>query len=82
MKQQRGKKQYNKQVVEEEDSVDGNQNNNRTELTRVDVEMCKQNFLFYDKQKQGWVERFELPMVLNGKLTLEITIYSLWVQRE
>ena len=27
--------------------------------------MCKQNFTFYDKAKQGYVERFELPMLLT-----------------
>ena len=38
----------------------------RLELTRVEQELAKQNFGFYDKQRQGWVERFELPMILNG----------------
>ena len=41
--------------------------NNRTELTKLEMELCKQNFQFYDKQRMGFVERFELPMVLNGK---------------
>ena len=38
-----------------------------TELTQLERECCKQNFLFYDKQKLGHVERFELPMILTGK---------------
>jgi hypothetical protein len=39
---------------------------NRTELTKLEIELCKQNFGFYDHRKVGSVERFELPMLLNG----------------
>ncbi len=42
--------------------------NQMTELTRIEVELCKQNFQFYDKNRQGYVERFELPMILNGMI--------------
>ncbi len=45
------------------------QDQNRTELTQVEVALCKQNFGFYDTKKVGSVERFELPMLLNGKLS-------------
>ena len=37
------------------------------ELTKVEAELCKQDFHLYDKGKQGYVERFELPMMLSGK---------------
>jgi len=37
-----------------------------TELTRLEVDLCRQNFQFYDKSKHGSVERFELPMLLEG----------------
>lgn len=40
---------------------------NRTELSKLEVELCKQNFAFYDQRKVGSVERFELPMLLNSK---------------
>ena len=36
------------------------------ELTRVESELCKQDFHLYDKNKNGYVERFELPMMLTG----------------
>jgi len=43
------------------------QDQNRTELTKLEIELCKQNFGFYDHRKVGSVERFELPMLLNGR---------------
>jgi Ca2+-binding EF-hand superfamily protein len=54
-------------IQEENNDEDSVQDNNRTELTKLEVELCRQNFQFYDKQRQGYVERFELPMLLNGK---------------
>ena len=42
------------------------QDQNRTELSKVEIELCKQNFSFYDKNRVGSVERFELPMLLTG----------------
>lgn len=54
-------------------------------MTEMEKELCKQNFMFYDKQRQGSVERFELPMLLNGKvLSHELNIacgYHLTEQR-
>jgi hypothetical protein len=44
----------------------GDNDQNRTELTKMEIELCKQNFGFYDQRKVGSVERFELPMLLNG----------------
>ena len=41
--------------------------NTHTELSILERDCCKQNFSFYDKQKAGQVERFELPMLLMGK---------------
>jgi Ca2+-binding EF-hand superfamily protein len=41
--------------------------NSHTELSVLEKDCCKQNFQFYDKAKQGSVERFELPMVLTSK---------------
>lgn len=52
-----------------------NDNNNRTELTKLEVELCKQNFQSYDKQRQGYVETFELPMVLTGKASFILIIF-------
>ena len=49
-------------VIKEES--DGGTGHDRTELTRMEVELCKQNFGFYDRNRQGYVERFELPMLL------------------
>lgn len=40
--------------------------NNQTELNVEEKECCKINFQFYDKTKQGFVERFELPMLLTS----------------
>lgn len=31
-----------------------------TELSSLEKDCAKQNFIFYDKQKLGYVERFEL----------------------
>ena len=39
-----------------------------TELSIVEKDCCKENFKFYDKEKKGYVELFELPMVLTSKL--------------
>ena len=41
--------------------------NSHIELSNIEKESAKANFLFYDKAKAGFVERFELPMVLSGK---------------
>ena len=41
---------------------------NKSDLTYVEIALCRQNFGFYDTKKVGSVERFELPMLLNGKL--------------
>ena len=38
---------------------------NQFELGAVERDCCKQNFLYYDQQNRGFVERFELPMVLE-----------------
>ena len=50
---------------------------NRTELTKLEIELCKQNFGFYDHRKVGSVERFELPMLLNGTYKCTIKFYCL-----
>jgi hypothetical protein len=47
-------------------ALDMDQDQNRTELTKLEIELCKQNFGFYDSKKVGSVERFELPMLLNS----------------
>ena len=54
--------------------VEMDQDQNRTELTQVEIALCKQNFGFYDTKKVGSVERFELPMLLNGKYELKNTL--------
>ena len=38
---------------------------NQFELGALERDVCKANFQFYDTQKRGYVERFELPMVLE-----------------
>jgi Ca2+-binding EF-hand superfamily protein len=40
---------------------------NSFELSQVEKNVCKENFQFYDKERKGFVERFELPMILTGK---------------
>ena len=53
--------------------MDVNELDNQTthiELSNIEKESCKANFAFYDKAKAGFVERFELPMVLSGKLKI------------
>lgn len=55
------------------------QDQNRTELTKLEIELCKQNFGFYDHRKVGSVERFELPMLLNGRFWRSKSLYSLRV---
>ena len=36
------------------------------ELSNLEKESAKVNFTFYDKEKKGYVERFELPMLLSA----------------
>ena len=57
-------RQVQEEVVPEHQSENSN---NLTELNGSERECCRQNFQFYDKAKLGYVERFELPMVLNSK---------------
>ena len=40
---------------------------NQPDLSASDKECTIQNFRFYDKQKQGYVELYELPMILHSK---------------
>mgnify|MGYP006893381953 CR=1 FL=1 len=61
---------YRPQTTSEEtapDDVASEAGNSHTELSILEKDCCKQNFQFYDKAKQGFVERFELPMVLTSK---------------
>ena len=51
-----------------ENEEEGNPAAASTELSILERDLCKQNFQFYDKAKQGYVERFELPMLLTSKL--------------
>lgn len=40
----------NGQAIQEEANEQGSEiDNNRTELTKLEMELCKQNFQFYDK---------------------------------
>ena len=50
----------------------------RAELTKLEIELCKQNFQFYDKIRQGYVERFELPLILKSN-QLPTDDSSLWI---
>ena len=55
-------------MKEEDPQMDAaSDHNSHTELSALDKDCCKENFLFYDRAKLGYVERFELPMVLNSK---------------
>ena len=42
----------------------------RAELTRVEEECARINFLQYDRSRQGFVELFELPSLLACKFLL------------
>lgn len=66
----------NKSGNEGEGDQEMDQDQNRTELTQVEIALCKQNFGFYDTKKVGSVERFELPMLLNGKSCFHTQIKS------
>lgn len=59
---------YRKEEVVEEPTAVEDMDNNQFELSVVERNVCKENFAFYDKARQGFVERFELPMILTGKL--------------
>jgi Ca2+-binding EF-hand superfamily protein len=55
-----------KKQQQEEEQVE-EQNNDAPELTRMEVEMAKQNFQFYQSQKKSPIlELYELPMVLSA----------------
>ena len=53
-----------KEDGEPENKID---DNSHIELSGIERESCKANFQFYDRGRVGYVERFELPMVLAGK---------------
>ena len=38
---------------------------NQPDLSATEKECCRVNFMFYDKNRQLYVELFELPMILN-----------------
>jgi hypothetical protein len=38
-----------------------------TELSKPEQEYIRMNFGFYDKARKGFIERFELPMILISK---------------
>ena len=55
-----------KKAQQEEEPVE-EQNNDAPELTRMEIEMAKQNFNFYQSQKKSPnLELYELPMVLSA----------------
>ena len=62
-----GRESLESNTVEETENV-----GSHTDLNTLEKECCKQNFKFYDRSNTGSVERFELPMVLQGKLNLPL----------
>lgn len=54
-------------IEEVDDDDDALERKQKTELTKTEISLIKQNFGFYDTKKVGSVERFELRMILNGK---------------
>lgn len=58
---------YRPVVQEEDEESNLGVDNSHTELSVLEKDCCKQNFQFYDKAKAGYVQRFELPMVLTSK---------------
>ena len=62
----RGSRVRNKKKQQEEEiKLESEHGSSLTELSSLEIDCCKQNFIFYDKQKLGYVERFELPMLLS-----------------
>lgn len=57
---------YRAQQAEEVEVVES-ETPSHTELSAIEKDCCKQNFIFYDKAKLGYFERFELPNVLSSK---------------
>ena len=57
---------YSAQQSEEVEVIESD-SPSHTELSAIERDCCKQNFIFYDKEKKGSVERFELPNVLSSK---------------
>jgi hypothetical protein len=49
-------------IVEEPEEFEAVESDSQmlTELSRLEKLCCKENFQYYDKQKLGYVERFEL----------------------
>jgi len=60
---------YRAQQAEEVEVVES-ETPSHTELSAIEKDCCKQNFIFYDKAKLGYFERFELPNVLSSKYYL------------
>ena len=57
------RKKTNIGIIQESES----EGEDKTELTKLEIDLAKQNFGFYDLRRQGYVERFELLMLLTGK---------------
>ena len=58
---------YRPTVQEEVEDSQSEVDNSHTELSTLEKSCCKENFMFYDKAKAGYVQRFELAMVLTSK---------------
>jgi hypothetical protein len=55
------------QLSTNEDSHAEEEGNDQPEMTRMEIDMARQNFDFYSKSKGGAsVELFELPMILTA----------------
>jgi len=55
-----------KVIKEEEPEANMIDSSSHIELSNLEKESAKANFQFYDKEKRGYVERFELPMLLSA----------------
>ena len=63
MKGNRAKTKVIKEEEKEDNVIDSS---SHIELSNLEKESAKANFTFYDKEKKGYVERFELPMLLSA----------------
>ena len=61
----KGGRKVNKPKVAEPEPSQEEQEVSQFELGAIEKDCCKQNFQFYDAEKRGYVERFELPMLLQ-----------------
>ena len=55
------------EFYEEEEEGQRQQEHHEVGVSKADMDYCKQAFQFYDREKKGYIEKFEIPIFLPRK---------------